>query len=288
MSEPQIESINLGSKEISPDEEASYREKILAAKAANPLSSLKGNEELGGIKKPQMPVFKKRQEESVSAPDGVTPRPPGAPVLRPETAEQLQQAVAAGAKQHQDATDNQVKEDARLAEEARMAKLLESFDFADSRNQVDRILDNKTRRKSIESRCKDMDFDDLLMRDEVQQRVPIIPGKFEPLYRSVVPVETLYLKQRMARETVQTDQYISEKYNLLLLTCSLVDISGAPLPDHRKHTQHGFEIDDKLFDEKLAAIMRKSAYIIADLGVNYVWFDVRVRKLLNPDALGNG
>jgi hypothetical protein len=93
----------------------------------------------------------------------------------------------------------------------------------------------------------------------------------------------------MAKEAVTTDQYLGEKYNLMLLTCSLLDINGQPLPDHRKHKQSGvFEIEDKLFDEKLAVLTRKSAYIIADLSVNYMWFDIRVRRLLNPEEVKNG
>lgn len=290
MSEPNVPVINLGGKEISPEDEAEYRAKIAAAKAATPLSALKGSTPLGGVKKPQMPVFRNAKDVLDAPPDvGVSPRPPGSPVLRPETAQQLNEAIKVGKEQAAAADEKKAADDKKATEEARLNALFENFDFGDQRNQVEKILDNKKRRDEIETRCKAMDFEDLLMKDEVQQRVPIIPGKFEPLYRSITPIESLYIKQKMSRETIQTDQYLGEKYNLLLLTCCLLDINGQLLPDHRKQATDGnFVVDDKAFEEKLNVVLRKSGYIIADLGVNYLWFDIRVRKLLNPDDLKNG
>lgn len=282
--------ITLGSKEIDPDQKAAYQDKIRAAKAGVPLSTLKGNTPVGGVERPQMPVLR-QSKDSVSAPPdgGVHPRPPGAPVLRPETQEQIANAIKVGQQQEADATAKKEIDEKKLAEEAKIAALFENFDFGDQRDQVERILDNKKRREQIEARCVPMDFEDLLMKDEVQQKVPIIPGKFEPIFRSITPIESLYIKQRMSKETVNTDQYMGEKYNLLLLTCSLVEINGIMLPDHRKIQADGnFVVDDKLFEDKFSVVMRKSGYIVADLSVNYLWFDIRVRKLLNPDDLKNG
>jgi len=296
-SEEQVGVINLGGGEIDPKDVEGYREKIARAKAGLPLSALKGNTPLGGVEKPQMPILRPGSPpiqrgdfpDVPASAQGVAPRPPGSPVLRPETKQQLDAAIAAGKKLEAEAQQKVELDEKKLAEDARLEKIFESFDFVDQQRQVEHILDNKKRRKEIEERCKTMQFDDLLMKDEVDQVVPVLPGKFEPRFRSLRPIETLYLKARMAKESVQTDQYLGEKYNLLLLTCSLIDINGRPLPDHRRMKADGtFEVDDKLFDEKLAALMNKSGYIIADLGVNYAWFDIRVRRLLNPDDLKNG
>jgi hypothetical protein len=291
MSDKDAKTITLGSSEIDPRQELEYREKIRAARAgASPINSLKGNTPLGGEKKPQMPLLR-QTKDMVSAPQdgGVHPRGPGAPVLRPETQEQLANAIKIGQQLEADAATKKGIDDKKIEEEAKLAALFENFDFGDQRDQVEKILDNKKRRELIESRCQPMDFEDLLMKDEVQQRVPIIADKFEPTFRSITPIESLYIKQRMSKETVNTDQYMGEKYNLLLLTCSLVEINGLPLPDHRRIQSDGnFVVDDKLFEEKFAVVMRKSGYIVADLSVNYLWFDIRVRKLLNPDDLKNG
>lgn len=266
--------IDLGPKDIDPREAEAYRDRIQAARRG--LGALKGTEPVGGEKRPQMPILQRPPKETVSAPEeGVQPRPKGSPVIRPETAEKLEAAIKAGEEQ----------KDVEVEKKDEAQELFDAFDFGDLGAQVDRILNNKQRREAIESRCEPMSFEDLLMRDEVQQRVPILPGQFEPVYRSITPLESLYIKRRMAKETVTTDQYMGEKYNLMLLTCCLVDINGTPLPDHR--SSNG-EPDDKLFDEKLQMLMKKSGYIVADLSVNYIWFDIRVRKLINPDLLGNG
>lgn len=290
MAEEKVGVINLGQKELSPADEATYREKIKAAKAGAPLSAFKGSTPVGGEPKVQMPLLQNQRRESVETPpQGVVPRPPGSPAIRPETQAQLDAAIKAGQVQEEKADDQKALDEKKLADEARMAQLFDSFDFNDQSKNVERILDNKKRKKEIEERCKAMNFEDLLLNDEVKQVVPIIAEKFEPTFRSITPIESLYIKQRMSKENIQTDQYLGEKYNLLLLTCCLVDINSQPFPDHRKHHGDGtFEVDDRLFDEKLAALMRKSGYIIADLGINYYWFDIRVRRLLNPDDLKNG
>jgi hypothetical protein len=277
--------INLGKSPLSVEEEAAYREKVRLAKSGSPLSALKGNTPVGGVERPTMPILSRQPQEQSAPQDGVRPRPPGSPVLRPETAQQLEDAIKAGKTQE----TSKALDEEKLKEEARIQDLFSQFDFADSRGQVERILDNKKRRQEIEARCSPMDLEDLLMKDEVQQTVPIVPEKFEAKFRSITPIESLYLKTLMAKEIVQTDQYLAEKYNLFLLTCSILSINGNPFPDHRKFKQDGsFEIDEKLFQEKLGYVLRKSGYIIADLGVNYMWFDIRVRKLLNPDDLKNG
>ena len=284
MAEDKVGVINLGNKELAPEDEEKYRERIRQAKAGRPLSSFKGNEVVGAVAKPQMPILSRQSAEEEGPQEGVQPRPPGSPTLRPETAKQLEAALQAGNKQQEEKKLDEEK----LAEDARLTEVFDQFDFGNVATQVEKILDNRKRRDAIESRCAPMNVEDLLMKDEVSQRVPILPGQFEPLFRSITPVESLYLKARMAKESITTDQYLGEKYNLMLLACSLVDINRVALPDHRKHTQTGFEVDDKLFDAKLQTLMRKSGYVVADLGVNYVWFDIRVRRLLNPDDLKNG
>lgn len=282
MSEPQKGVIEFGKKELDPAEEKAYREKIEKARQSG-VNSLKGSTPVGHTPRLQnTPILSK---EGVAAqatglqPDGsVAPRPPGSPVLSAQTAAQLE-AMA------------KVQGQEPKLDEAEVKKAVEEEDFFDSvfdfaqRNEAERILNNKKRKKDIESRCEPMKFEDLLYKDEVQQRVPIKPEEFEPTFRSFSPEESLFIKKLMSREEVQNENYLLEKYSLAQLCCSLVAINGKPLPDHRD--QNGSP-DEKLFKEKLKSIMRKSAYIVADLMINYAWFDLRVRRLLNPEDLKNG
>jgi len=274
--------IEFGRKELDPNEEKAYRDQIAKAKSGGGLNALKGSTPVGGAPKPQgLPLLVKEGQATAGGlqPDGsVAPRPPGSPVLSPETAAQLQGFAKAQA-------------EAPKLDEAEVKKNVQDDDFFDSvfdfasRNEAERILNNKKRKKEIESRCQPMKFEDLLYKDEVQQIIPIKPGEFEPTFRSFSPEESLFIKRLMAREEVQNDQYILEKYSLAQLCCSLVAINGKTLPDHRD--QSGSP-DEKLFKEKLKVIMKKSAYIVADLMLNYAWFDLRVRHLLNPEDLKNG
>lgn len=283
------EVIQFGRKELDPEEEKQYREKIAQARAGGGVNSLKGSTPLGHVQKPQnVPILAKgavSQATGLQADGSVAPRPPGSPVLSSQTQQQLEQLQKA---QQGEAPASEAKPELDEEELRRAAKDEEMFDtvfdFA-ARNEAERVLNNRKRKKEIEERCEPMNFEDLLWKNEVHQKVPIIPEKFEPTFRSFSPEESLFIKKMMSREEVQNDNYVLEKYSLCQITCSLVAINGKPLPDHRDQTG---EPDTKLFQEKLKSIMKKSAYIVADLMLNYAWFDIRVRKLLNPDEVKNG
>lgn len=272
--------IEFGDK-IDPDKNADYKKRISEARTG--VNTLKGTDPVGGPR-PQMPNFADLQrgrsaETQMTGEEGVQPRPPGSPLLRPETAKQIAQmadAQVAEAKREEGKKELEKKED----------DILSMLDF-DNRSEAIKILDNKKRRKDIEERCAPMSFEDLLIKDEVQQEVPIIPGKFIAKYRSYTPQESLFIKHYIQREVGRSDQYLLEKFSLCQLTLALVSINGVPFPDHRNPAAD-MAPDEKLFDEKLRRIMKKDGYLIADLGVNYYWFDMRVRRLINPDDLKNG
>lgn len=278
------EVITFGKKELNPEEAASYKAKI--AKARSGVDSLKSVDPVGG-ERPNMPDFSqiqgmKGQQQGGLAPDGsVQPRPAGSPVLSPQTAEQLAQMNQA-MKNQQEAkpTEEQMKKD--IDEDKN--DLFEAFDFM-GRNEAERVLNNKKRRLDIESRCEPMKLEDLIMADEVKQIVPIIPGKYTVTFRSTSPEENLFIKQFLAKEEAPSESYALEKFSLCQLACALVAINGVEFPDHRKPDGAP---DVELFKKKLTQLMKKSGYVIADLGLNYIWFDIRVRKLLSPDKLGNG
>ena len=268
-----------GGGEIDPQQEKSYRAQIAAARKGGGLSSLKGGDPVGIAPKAAVPAMARPSERAPA--DGVQPRPPGSPLLSPQTAQQLQDLAAAQVAQAEQAKVEEKKEDEKKQDE----DLFDAFDFT-GRNEAERVLNNKKRRKDIEDRCEPMKLEDLIMRDEVQQLVPVLPGKFEITFRSMTPDDNLYIKRYIAKnDTGQSDQYVLEKFGMCQLTCTVVAINGRALPDYRNSDG---SVDDALFEKKLKMLLKKSAYVVADLGINYSWFDIRVRKLLNPDSLGNG
>lgn len=288
--EQEIKEITFGRKELDPEQEAAYREKIANARKGG-IAALKGSTPIGHIERPAMPDLTTRKG-SDSAPSGlqdggVAPRPPGSPVLSASTQAQLEQMQAAQAAQAVagpkpvSLNEDEIK---KAAEAAAKDDLFDMFDFG-SQGEAEKILNNKKRRKEIEDRCEPMNFEDLILKDEVRQTAPILPGKFEPRFRTLNPEESLFMKQFLAKEQSPNEGYSAEKFALCQLACSLVSLNGVDFPDHRKPDGTP---DEELFKVKLKRLMKKSAYIIADMGLNYYWFDIRVRKLLAPDKLGNG
>jgi hypothetical protein len=279
----EVKPVVFGQREIDPAEEAEYKERI--RKARGGVAAVKGSDPVGSVPRPSIPYLQRDQEQelasALSSSGGVQPRPPGSPVISPQTASMLQEAADAAVRQK----DEKIEEEKKEAEKKGEEDLFEMFDFG-GRNEAEQVLNNRKRRKAIESRCAPMSLDDLIFKDEVQQLVPINPKKFEVLYRSMTPDENLYIKRFVAKtDQGQTDQYVLERFALCQLTCTVLAINGRALPDHRKTDG---TVDDAAFETKLKMLMKKSAYIIADLGINYSWFDVRVRKLLAGDDLGNG
>src|SRR5258708_4851251 len=279
------EVIELCKEKLEPNTQTAYRKQIATARSG--IDALKGTEPVGVIPKGRMPSFAKDYRSSpspISEDGGVRPRPAGAPPIRPETIEEIQGFAKASAKEAEE--ERKKAEEKKSEEKAQELKddLFDALDF-DGRSEAEKILNNKKRRLAIESRCEPMNFEDLIWKNEVQQKVPIKPGEFEPVFRSLTPSENLFIKAFISKESITTDMYIMEKMGLCQLTCSLVSVNGRDLPPHRD--QNG-EIKDDLFKAKLAKVMAMSGYIIADLGLNYTWFDLRVRRLINPDALGNG
>lgn len=266
-------------KDADDAQTAAYKEKI--AKAKGGIHALKDPTPVGGVERPRIPLLERQSKMDAASPftedGGVQPRPPGSPLLRPETAQQLQDLAKAQVEQKAEEKKAEEKKDV-------VDELFDGFDFG-GRNEAERILNNKKRRQEIEARCSEMDIADLIMTDEVRQTVTIIPDKFEVVYRSMTPDESLYIKKVLAKESTTADAYIMEKYGLLQLACCVVSINGKALPPH---LDKNGEVDEDAFKTKLKLISRKSGYVVADLGINFMWFDLRVRRLLNPERLGNG
>ena len=153
--------------------------------------------------------------------------------------------------------------------------------------QIGQVLNNKKRRKEIEGRCEPMKFDDLLIRGEVRQTVPILPGKFEVRFRSMLPEENLLLKEIISKDDNINDSHTMEKFNLLQLACAIVSVNGDELtPVWPQYDKEG-RPDEAILTQRFKKVQKMSGYIVQDLAINYFWFDIRVRKLINPEALGN-
>ena len=216
------------------------------------------------------------------------------PELSAETIEGLKALAELQAKAQQIQEKNMDKEKAEEQPKEKDEKSAEDRlrkDFQEMREllgeQQWNFLTSPARRKQIEGRCKPMDITDIILHGEVRQDVPVRTGD-KPLvftFRSVTAEEDLAVKRMMYGET-GGDRYLLDKYAIMNLTLALVAINGELLPSHL--TDDG-KFDEKRFESKYKKILKFPIQLIAELSIQYQWFDERVRELFlgSTDALKN-
>jgi len=202
------------------------------------------------------------------------PRPEGAG-LSAQTAEQLAAVAQANAPQAKESAEDKMKKDLDDLEE-------DFFDYDEFGNRVKSLLANKERREIIEGRCEPMDITSLIVDRELRQVVPIIPGKYYPTYRLPSGEEDLEVKRILAKETTTAANYLLAKLSLMQLTCGLFAINGKPLA---AHLDADGNFSQTAFEAKYKNVVKYPITVLADLALNYNWFEQRTKKLLSFDAI---
>lgn len=168
-------------------------------------------------------------------------------------------------------------------------KGLDSFDYDTLRQMMSEdVLNNPKQKEIIEGRCKELDIQELILKNRVSQDVPIVEGKFVVTYTSMTGEDDLALKRLVMEESKSvevTERYLLDKYAFMAITCGLTAINGNPAPDFRD--EHG-NFEDKRFWIKFNWVMKRPLHMLAVIGVNHSWFEMRVRKLFVAENLGNG
>lgn len=167
-------------------------------------------------------------------------------------------------------------------------ELMDSFEYSSLRNAMTRdVLNNPEQRKLIEARLQPLEIDDLIVRGRVTQRVPIIPKKFEVEFTSMNGFDDLALKRLIMQESQQlevTQQYLLDKYAFMALTCGVTSINSTRL---LPHLDSKGVFNDELFLEKFNFVLSQPLHMLASIGVNHTWFEMRVRKLFVAEKVGN-
>lgn len=167
-------------------------------------------------------------------------------------------------------------------------KGMDDFDFHALRERMMKdILNNEQQKELIEGRLLPMDLSDYVANGYVEQDVAI-NSKLEYTFRSCDGETDLALKRLVvgeARGFALDDRYILDKYAIMAMACSLSRINRMPLPDYRDEKG---DFNDEKFWIKFNKVVKLGIHILASVGVNSFWFDIRVRKLLVAENLGNG
>lgn len=167
---------------------------------------------------------------------------------------------------------------------------LDTLDFGTIRQMMVRnLLNNEKQREIVESRIKDdIRISDMVINGYAKQKVPIIPGEFEPTFMTVsgdVELELKAMLSEEARTFEYTEQYFLDKYSLMALAAGLFEINGTKLPTHLN--EEG-DLDRDKFWAKFKRVAKFPLPMLASLGTHYFWFDVRCRKKFVAGELGNG
>lgn len=191
--------------------------------------------------------------------------------LKTETVEQLAAVAEANAPEKKEEKEKESEQE-----------LDDIFDFDEFGNRVKNILANKQRREAIEARCAPISLMDLLVNQEVRQEVPIVPKKYVPTFRTMGGDEDLEVKRILASSSVTAPTYVLGRMTLMNLTCGLYAINGKVFPSIFDKDGN-FSVE--AFDTKYKAVLKYPVPVLADLAVNYTWFDARVRNVLTVENI---
>jgi hypothetical protein len=181
---------------------------------------------------------------------------------------------------------------AKIAEEPtgeKNPKMVDDFDFDTFRQLITKdVLNNTEQKEIIEKRLSPLDITDLIVDGYIRQIVPIMPGKFEPEFQSITGEDQIAIKRLIMLESKSLDvpeSYLMDKSSIMMIAAGIHAINRRVLPSHRDKDGH---FDDAMFIEKFNLVMRYPMHMLASLGLNFWWFDARVRKLFVAERLGNG
>ncbi len=163
---------------------------------------------------------------------------------------------------------------------------LDEFDLDAFRKAMMRdLLNNPEQRQLIEGRLEPLDVGDLIVHNHIEQRVPVIPGVFEPTFQSMSGEEDLALKRLLLSDSASAnlpDRYLLDKYAFMSAAVGLVAINGRPFGD--PITDEKGDFSDERFEKKLARLLKLPLHMLASVGINLFWFETRVRALFSALA----
>jgi len=149
------------------------------------------------------------------------------------------------------------------------------------------ILNTPEQRKLIEGRLKPLTIDAMLERGYIEQVVPIRKG-FTLVLRSYDGVSEQSIKRLAMEEAFSlnaTERYVLDRLAFYTLVTCLHQVNDKRYPGF---LDKDGAFNDSLFLAKAAQIGRLPVHMLASIGLNCHWFELRVRELFKADDLGNG
>jgi len=202
--------------------------------------------------------------------------------LSPETVEGLKaleefnaKAVETQESNVKDSIDKKVENEERENLDKLAKDLGIDPEFFDELRKERDSLDTPELKEATEGRLEPLDIIQMIEEGEIRQAVPVVVGKFVPVFRSPSLEENLEIKRLMSNHK-GSDVYMTEVLTSFQLTITLYAINDQPLPSHL-NKDGGF--DEDKFYKKFQKICKYPVQMVASLAINSSWFDRRCRKL---------
>ncbi len=152
--------------------------------------------------------------------------------------------------------------------------------------EMDAAIDkfnNSRRRKRIEKKLEDMVVESMVEHGELRQKVPISAGIVVE-FRTTRGDENQAILHELGKID-GSELYLRERLALMNLAAGLRMVGTELMPQHFDDND---EFDSERFEKKFKRVLRFPVQVLADMRVNYYWFDDRVRNVMIADELGNG
>jgi hypothetical protein len=210
------------------------------------------------------------------------------PALSQETMEEMQKVADTNARTLQNFSNEAAEKqsaEARKRKEAQEHQMAEDFRRMLNDDETWDRLNNPERRERIEKGLEPLNIADLIIHGECRQDVPI-NREITYTFRTVTGKEDLAVKRMMYGEK-GGDRYLMDKYTLMQLTLAFVALNGEELPTHLDKDGN---VDNERFDDKFEKVLRFPMQLLADCGIQYMWFHDRVKSLFDTsdEELKNG
>lgn len=183
---------------------------------------------------------------------------------------------------------DEVEEKFAANSDPRIEELFPTLDV--NRDEIMSVLLDNGRRRAIESRLPRLDITDLIMKRSITQVVPVRENQLTYTLRTMSQDELLWCLQYTYEKTsLSSSAYGQTFLDTCKAVCGIVAINGAPMPDHRSGIGTMDEtVDRGLFEKKMSIVKGMPWMLVADLGIQWTWFNQRVAKLFSLDTLKNG
>jgi hypothetical protein len=162
-------------------------------------------------------------------------------------------------------------------------------DFPALSEAMRKLLDPR-RRKEIESRLPKLDFHQLISRGETEQVVHVIPNEYWLRFRTISQQEHFFCLQ-FVYENPGSSEHSNLMLNTCRLVCGLLSVNDAALTDHRKAVGRGaryVEVDKEAFINKFNTVCGYATIMLADMGIQFDWFNERIADFFSFERLKNG